>query len=150
MTISYLPNAHRKHCKAQDCPGHFLEALAAVAGVSIHVMTEHLLKHSPDRHLPLEMTREYEERLLEFCASRTLDLQRWTQLGSRFFMSGIAVMLASVPEFDRRSLLALAEQLHPGASEPKVFAQWLKRSPLRPSRFLPMLAMEMNRPRLSP
>ena len=37
---------------------------------------------------------------------------------------------------------ALAEVLHPGATEVPVFARWLKRSPLRPSRFLPMLAME--------
>jgi len=33
----------------------------------------------------------------------------------------------------------LAEQLHPGASEPAVFAKWLTRSALRPSRFMPML-----------
>ncbi len=49
-------------------------------------------------------------------------------------------MLASISGADRRGLLALAESLHPGATEPTVFAQWLQRSPLRPSRFLPMLA----------
>jgi hypothetical protein len=63
---------------------------------------------------------------------------------ARFFMAGLAVMRASVPELDRRGLLSLAELLHPGSSEPVVFEQWLKRSPVRPSRFLPMLAMEMK------
>jgi hypothetical protein len=101
-------------------------------------------ERSPDGHCPSQVNREYAERLLEFCASRTLDPQRWSELGPRFFMTGVAVMLASAAEFDRRGLLAVAEQLHPGASEPLVFEQWLKRSPLRPSRFLPMLAMEMK------
>jgi hypothetical protein len=59
-------------------------------------------------------------------------------------MAGVAVMLASNPDADRRALLALAETLHPGATEVPVFARWLQRSPLRPSRFLPMLAMEMK------
>jgi hypothetical protein len=90
------------------------------------------------------VSRDYEERLLELCASRGLDPKRWAERGPRFFMAGLAVMLASVPELDRRGLLALAEQLHPGASEPAVFAKWLERSPVRPSRFLPMLAMELK------
>jgi hypothetical protein len=54
-------------------------------------------------------------------------------------------MLASTRDFDRRSLLTLAEELHPGASEPAVFARWLKASPLRPSRFLPMLSVRVKR-----
>jgi hypothetical protein len=54
-------------------------------------------------------------------------------------------MLASVAGYDRRGLLALAEDLHPGSSEPAVFTRWLARSPLRPSRFLPLLNMEQHR-----
>lgn len=127
-----------------SCDFATLEALAAVVGVRVDVASESVLECSPDGHFPLQMNREYEERLLEFCASRLLDPRLWADLGPRFFMAGVAVMLASVAGFDRRSLLALAEQLHPGISEPAVFAQWLKRSPLRPSRFLPMLAMEMK------
>lgn len=130
--------------RRQSCDFATLEALAGVVGVRVGVVDESPLEHSPDGHFPLHMNREYEERLLEFCASRTLDPQLWASLGPRFFMAGVAVMLASVPAFDRRSLLTLAEQLHPGASEPAVFEQWLKRSPLRPSRFLPMLAVEMK------
>jgi hypothetical protein len=49
-------------------------------------------------------------------------------------------MLASVEGHDRRAFLSLAEQLHPGASEPAVFSRWLERSPVRPSRFLPLMA----------
>jgi hypothetical protein len=48
-------------------------------------------------------------------------------------------MLASVPALDRRTYLDLAETLHPGATEPRVFAKWLAETPLPPSRFLPML-----------
>jgi hypothetical protein len=127
-----------------SCDFATLDALASVVGVRIEVVDETLPECSPDGHFPLHVHREYEERLLNLCASRTLDPRRWAEVGPRFFMAGVAVMLASVPELDRRGLLALAEQLHPGASEPAVFAQWLKRSPVRPSRFLPMLAMEMK------
>ena len=42
-------------------------------------------------------------------------------------------------------VLALAETLHPGATEPAVFARWLAHSPLRPSRFLPMVSAMVNR-----
>ena len=127
-----------------SCDFATLEALAAVVGMRIEMVEQNLPTSSPDGHFPLQVHRGYEERLLDLCASRTLDPQRWTDLGPRFFMAGLAVMLASVPELDRRGLLGLAEQLHPGASEPAVFARWLKRSPVRPSRFLPMLAVEMK------
>lgn len=130
--------------RRSSCDFATLEALASVVGARIEAVDEDLPECSVDGHFPLHVHREYEERLLDLCASRTLDPRRWTDLGPRFFMAGLAVMLASVPGLERRGLLALAEQLHPGASEPAVFAQWLKRSPIRPSRFLPMLAMEMN------
>jgi hypothetical protein len=62
-------------------------------------------------------------------------------MGPRFFMAGLAVMVASVEGRDRCGLLTLAEQLHPGASEPAVFSRWLERSPVRPTRFLPQLVI---------
>ncbi len=58
-------------------------------------------------------------------------------------MAGLAVMLASVPEYDRVKLLALAERLYAGSSTPATFARWLELSPLRPSRFLPILAQRI-------
>lgn len=90
-------------------------------------------------HFPSVVDRDYEDRLARLCVSRDLNPDRWRSFGPPFFMAGLAVMLASVSGFDRRSLLALAEQLHPGTSEPRVFQRWLESSPLRPSRFLPML-----------
>ena len=68
----------------------------------------------------------------------------WRHYGPPFFMAGLAVMLASVPEFDRRSFLDLAETLHSGSSQVEVFALWLERSPVRPSRFLPMLLVGLG------
>lgn len=95
-----------------------------------------------DGHFPASLDREYEARLLQLAASGKLAHEVWATAGPGFFMAGLAVMLAGEPGLDRPGLLALAERLHPGASEPAVFARWLERSPLRPSRFLPLLAME--------
>ena len=97
---------------------------------------------TPDGHFPRDLARDYEQQLLALCASRNLDPAAWVAAGPAFFMAGLAVMLASNSDADRRGLLGLAEALHPGATEVSVFARWLNRSPLRPSRFLPMLAME--------
>src|SRR5216684_3003203 len=65
---------------------------------------------------PVQFDREYEAQLLDLCASGDLDPQHWRRHGPAFFMAGLAVMLASVPEFDRRSLLDLAEALQAGSS----------------------------------
>jgi hypothetical protein len=125
------------------CDFSTLQALAEAVGAQV-VVAEPPAATSGG-HFPEHMDREYERRLLELCASRVLDPGRWEQVGPRFFMAGLAVMVASTRDFDRRSLLALAEELHPGASEPGVFARWLKTSPVRPSRFLPMLSVRVKR-----
>jgi hypothetical protein len=75
---------------------------------------------------------------VELCASGDLDPQRWASAGPPFFMAGLAVMLAS-SDRDRRALIELAEELYPGSSEVPVFKRWLERSPVRPSRFLPLV-----------
>lgn len=98
-----------------------------------------------DGRFPERLDREYEEQLLDLCASGEFEAQRWRHHGPAFFMAGLAVMVASVPEFDRRSLLELAETLHAGSSQVGVFALWLERSPLRPSRFLPMRLSKLHR-----
>jgi hypothetical protein len=126
------------------CDFATLSALASAVGARL-VVAEPPNPVSADGHFPASLNREYEGRLLEHCASRTLDPAKWHQFGPAFFMAGLAVMLASTPEFDRRSLLTLAETLHPGATEPAVFARWLEASPVRPSRFLPMLRVKVNR-----
>jgi hypothetical protein len=128
----------------ETCDFATLSALAVAVGAEVAIVEPPAAAAESAAHLPSELSRDYEEQLLKLCASRTLDLQQWQRLGPRFFMAGLAVMLASTAGFDRRSLLALAEQLHPGASEPEVFARWLDASPLRPSRFLPMLQVLVN------
>jgi hypothetical protein len=126
------------------CDFSTLNALADAVGAKL-VVTQPPAVTTAGRHFPERMDRDYERQLLNLCASKTLDPRRWEQLGPRFFMAGLAVMLAGTRDFERRSLLALAEELHPGASEPAVFARWLKASPLRPSRFLPMLSVLVKR-----
>jgi DNA-binding phage protein len=128
--------------RRNSCDLSTLLALAEAVGASLLVADGSPPATTPDGHFPIELSRKYEEELLTLCASRTLDPASWASAGPSFFMAGLAVMLASNPDADRRSLLNLAETLHPGATELSVFAQWLKRSPLRPSRFLPMLAVE--------
>ena len=140
-TLSRL--RHRSSCDLAT-----LEALAQVVGSQLAVTPPSasgtVRQRSPDGHFPLYVDRDYEEELLKLCALGPGDPTHWASLGPPFFMSGLAVMMASVPGADRRGLLALAEALHPGASEPAVFAQWLKGSPVRPSRFLPMLEQEVR------
>jgi hypothetical protein len=97
-----------------------------------------------DGLFPAIFDRAYEEQLLDLCASGELEPAPWRRLGPEFFMAGLAVMLASVPEFDRPSLLGLAEALHAGSSQVEVFRRWLERSPVRPSRFLPMVLARLS------
>lgn len=126
--------------RARDtCDFATLSALAGAVECRLGVLDLAAVAAAMDGHFPRRLNREYEEKLLQLCASRTLDAARWQELGPRFFMAGLAVMLAGDRKFDRRGLLDLAEQLHPGASEPEVFARWIEHSPLRPSRFLPLL-----------
>lgn len=91
---------------------------------------------------PERLDRDYEARLLALTAVGARDVEAWRAVGPPFFMAGLAVMLASVHGENRRELLDLAEALYPGASRPEAFRYWLRYSPVRPSRFLPMYGME--------
>ncbi len=82
--------------------------------------------------------RAYEDRLLDLAVSGNADPGVWRGHGPGFFMAGLAVTLASSRGFERERYLRLAETLHPGISTPEVYGMWLKKSPVRPSRFLPM------------
>jgi hypothetical protein len=136
-TLSRL--RHRSTCDLET-----LNALATAVNARLDLVANTGSTTSSDGHFPTGIDRDYECQLVNLCASRSLAPDRWIQLGPRFFMAGLAVMLASVDGYDRRALLALAELLHPGSSEPVVFGQWLERSPLRPSRFLPQLNAEQR------
>lgn len=125
--------------RRSSCDLTTLLALATAVDASLQVVDADVAEFRPERHMPTAVDRQYEERLVDLCASRNLDVAQWLSFGPPFFMAGLAVMLASETSFDRRGLLDLAERLHPGASEPAVFAHWLNASPVRPSRFLPFV-----------
>jgi DNA-binding phage protein len=131
--------------RRSSCDFSTLLALADAVGASLSVTVSAQPAITSDGHFPGELSRDYEHQLLMLCASGQLDPAMWAAAGPAFFMAGLAVMLASNAGADRRGLLALAETLHPGATDVSVFARWLKRSPLRPSRFLPMVAVETGR-----
>lgn len=125
--------------RRSSCDLTTLLARADAVGASLTVVDADTCDVKSGRHMPASVDRQYEEKLIHLCVSRDLDGERWASCGPAFFMSGLAVMLASEHGFDRRGLLDLAERLHPGASEPEVFARWLDASPVRPSRFLPFV-----------
>ena len=91
------------------------------------------------------LSRAEEERLVRLCASDDLRPSRWMRAGDRRLLAGVAVMLASQPEFDRVRLLALAERLFPGMSRGNEFAKWLEHAPVKAARLLPMVRQEMRR-----
>ena len=121
------------------CDFATLGSLAQAVGARLGVLDGEAPATTPDGHFPLGVDRAFEQRLVELGASDDLDPARWSSVGPRFFMAGLAVLLASSAGCDRPALLALAEELHPGASEAAVFSRWLERSPVRPSRFLPLV-----------
>ncbi|MEO8223734.1 MAG: hypothetical protein ABI661_02940 [Gammaproteobacteria bacterium] len=125
--------------RRETCDFATLRSLAQAVGARLGVVDVQGSGTTPDSHFPAAVDRDYEDRLIELGASGNLDQGRWAATGPRFFMAGLAVMLASTDGRDRRRLLALAEQLQPGSSEPAVFNHWLERSPLRPTRFLSLL-----------
>lgn len=88
--------------------------------------------------------RDYESSLLDLCASGKTDAADWRAHGPAFFMAGLATLLAGADGFDRQRYLRLAESLHLGVTTPEVFGLWLKQSPVRPARFLPMLRARMS------
>lgn len=128
----------------RSCDFATLQTLACAVGASVSVIDKKAPGSTADGRFPAKLDRDHEEELLALCASRELDPARWRRHGPAFFMAGVAVMVASVPEFDRRALLDLAEGLHAGSSQVGVFALWLEQSPVRPSRFLPMLLVGLR------
>lgn len=128
-----------------SCDLQTIDALARAVGFAVHVGPVAAAGASPDGLFPMKLTRDAEEKLVELCASGTLDPDAWVRAGPRFFMAGVATMLASVPGLERRDLLELAEALHAGSTRVEVFASWLDRSPLKPSRFLPAVLQRVRR-----
>ena len=137
-TLSRL--RHRATCELDT-----LRALAQAVGATIGILPAPPVAEAPDGRFPRAVNRHYEERLLAMVSSGDLSLQTWRAAGPSFFMAGLAVMIASVRGMPRARLLELAETLHAGSSVPEVFNLWLSGSPVRPSRFLPLLREGLRR-----
>ena len=133
---SGLPKETLSRLKTQpSCDLRTLGALARSAGYTLVAVPEGMLQ---GEHVPEMFGRDYEDRLLDLSASGNVEPNVWRGHGPAFFMGGLAVMLASARGFERERYFKLAENLHPGVSTPEVFGMWLKKSPVRPFRFLPM------------
>lgn len=130
--------------RRSSCDFATLQALARAAGATIGLIEIQPPAVTADGRYPVTLDRDYEDSLVDLCAAGDFDAARWRSVGPPFFMAGLAVMLASLPEFDRPALLRLAEALHAGSTQVDVFAIWLKGSPVRPSRFLPMVSGRMR------
>lgn len=127
--------------RRDDCDLRTLQALAGAVGATLALADDAPLAEP----FPTALSREDEARLLALAAHLPKSVDTWRSAGPPAFLAGLAVMLASERGPDRRQWLDLAEHLEPGASQPDAFARWLQRSPLRPSRFLPMLEAERRR-----
>ena len=127
----------RLHPVAIERHGKVVAVLTPVSAESTPARSR-ATKRSP------QLPRALEERLVDLCASGDLRPSRWLRAGDPRLLAGVAVMLASQPEFDRYRLLALAERLEPGMSRPEKFRQWLDESPLRAARFLPMVRAQLR------
>ena len=126
-----------------SCDFATLDALARSVGAILRIQTR-ACRTSADGLWPAAVDRQLEARLIKVLGARSTRPEDWHPLGPPFFLAGLAVTLASVPALDRRTYLDLAEALHPGATEPRVFAQWLAETPLPPSRLMPMLEAEFQ------
>lgn len=121
-----------------SCDTTTLWALAEACGVALTVAA--LRHHDPAALFPTVYDRDFEERLLALCSGGSTDVDEWRALGPGFFMAGVANMLACTGNTDAGNRYgALAEALHPGISSPQAFRLWLKGSPLKASRFLPLV-----------
>ena len=124
--------------RRDDCDLATLNALAGALGLRLALLP------ALDREMPRTFDRDAEDQLLALSASRTLDLRRWLVAGPRFFMAGVAVLVGGMRDADREAMLSLAEALYPGSSSVEEFQTWMEMSPLRPSRFLPMLEQRIK------
>lgn len=96
------------------------------------------------QRLPKSLSRAQEERLLELAASGDTRPSRWRRAGPPQLLAGLAALLGSLDLGNRERLLALAEQLWPGMSTLEVANEWLRDSPIKADRFVPMLRARLE------
>jgi prevent-host-death family protein len=89
--------------------------------------------------MPKSLSRSEEERLLELAGSGDTRPSRWRRAGDPQLLAGVAVLMGSLDLGPRERLFALAEHLWPGMSTLEVANEWLRRTPVKADRFVPML-----------
>lgn len=123
-----------------SCDAATLAALARGCGLELAVRRPSARGAESTGLFPSHLSRDLEERLLRLCAQADFDAGHWSALGPGFFMAGLANLVATANGLDPDGRYArLAESLHPGVRSPEAFRLWLAGSPVKPSRFLPML-----------
>jgi len=125
--------------RRNDCDFATLAGLAAAIGCEWQLVPRPSVHVTADGLFPECVDRAFEERLVELAASGNRDPGHWRCAGPAFFMAGLAVLLGGSGRWPRAPMLALADELHAGITEPATFQLWLDHSPLRPARFLPLL-----------
>ena len=127
--------------RRDNCDLATLEALAGACGLELFVRTPETAAAADATGLfPQQFDRDLEERLLDLCVRGDVDPAHWRATGPAFFMAGLAAMLSCFDDLDPDGRYArLAEALHPGVLGVETFRLWLRRSPVKATRFLPML-----------
>lgn len=127
----------------ETCDLDTLVRLAAVVQATVDLQWGSARPESTAARWPEAFSRDDEERLARFVAHGTLEPRAWLRQGPPYFMAGLATLVASLPGYERRRYLELAETLHTGITTPEVFEAWLRDGPVEPSRFVPMLSAEV-------
>lgn len=127
-----------------NCDFATLTLLARSVGARFDVQSRSS-RTSADGLWPALVDRRLEARLVDTFATGSTRAEDWRPHGPPFFLAGLAVTLASLAWLDRQKYLGLAEELHPGSTEPRVYSRWLAETPLPLSRFLPMLEAGLDR-----
>src|ERR1039457_1418604 len=81
-----------------SCDLRTLGALARTAGYTLVAVPATV---EGGEHLPNTFDREYEDDLVDLCASGNVDPDVWRAHGPGFFVGGLAVLLASARGFER-------------------------------------------------
>ena len=141
LTAKLRPETLSRVRHRGSCDVATLDALARACGLELLTRDPAVAVVADASELfPAQFDRALEERLLALCVGGDVDPAHWRTLGPSFFVAGLAAMLSCFDDLDPDDRYAkLAEVLHPGVLSVSAFRLWLQRSPVKASRFLPML-----------
>lgn len=133
VSAGLRPETLARLANRSDCDLNTLNALGSVVGLRMQAVP------IAAPVLPAVFGRAEEQALLDLCASGSADVRHWLAGGPRWFMAGVAMLMARGTGPQRKNMALLAEALCPGMSTVESFNQWLLLSPVKPTRFLAML-----------